>query len=369
MERALSRYSLVDRDTVVVELIGDYVSLGTQPCGGGLGRPRHVLFRRVESDFDRRDLENFCREVSRGLGLDPLETAVFLTAYPVEKIVFRRMVEKGLGVEVYMTAGLTNLSCLDSGVSGTGTGTINILVVTDYGLSEKGLADFLRLVSEVKGSVMSLSGVSCRGSAAFGTVSDATMVAARPGGTDFAGRATPLGALATRALVEVFVERLSRMDLLERLSYILGGLSVEEVVETGLRIYSRAPLPGVSTETIRERFTRHLTRLLRDPNIVSLLVLMRLGDAISSLGLVPGLSREDYERDSKKILLDELLGKTLSEYIYGLKGLMTYYWIDREKSGWGETLSTYPVYTDDLVSALIGSILAAIYDEYLDVSR
>ncbi|MEM4868581.1 MAG: hypothetical protein QXK54_07180, partial [Ignisphaera sp.] len=72
-----------------------------------------------------------------------------------------------------------------------------------------------------------------------------------------------------------------------------------------------------------------------------------------------------YKSDSPGIIVDELVGKALAEYINGFKGLLMYYWIERLKER-GETpiLKLLPPIADDIVAALIGGILSKIYDKY-----
>lgn len=212
------RPSLVDRDILVIDLSTPVRSLGTTVYGGGLGYIESVIFRRVDRCYSNPSPRAYAREIARSLGRE--SSAVFLTAADVSKYIYSRAEDSGVSVEGIATIGLTHPACIGGKNGSRAMGTINIFILTSEGLSDTGLADLLRTVSEAKAGYLSIMGLSCNGLPAVGTVSDATLVASPGGSRDYAGLGTLVGQLVSRVLRDIFRSHMSSRGLDDYMRYM-----------------------------------------------------------------------------------------------------------------------------------------------------
>ncbi|MEM2512387.1 MAG: hypothetical protein QXX61_04555, partial [Ignisphaera sp.] len=145
----------------------------------------------------------------------------------------------------------------------------------------------------------------------------------------------------------------------------LGFSSLDEVVDMIMKVYARARLPQIDDKKARDEIRKELEIIVLDPNVAMFVRGLRLLELALALGVVPAISLDEYKSDSPGIVVDELAGKSLAEYINGFKGLLAYYWVERLKEkGEVEEMRSLPPITDDLVAALVGGVLSRIYDRY-----
>ncbi len=365
----LARVEVVDENNVLVKLEKPMRSMATTVWGGGMKEKlRIVLFRKVDEKFDLKEPSSYAGGVIHELGLPMMTTAVFLTAYDVTKIVSATACYEGVTAEAYVTVGLNrHPSCIALGenkgpVAG---GTINLLVLVDKALAWRGIIDVFRLASEAKASLVTSMGYSCPGSPAFGTVSDALIVAAYHGNELYAGAATRVGIAVIKAISGAFEKHIrENMGLDEYLEHLMGGLSINYLVEIAAEAYKKAPVPGVGEKSFKKMFKEELEKVLEDPNVMMVIKAMRLIDLTAPY--TKGVSREALAADSAGIIADELLGYALSNYINGFKGLLSYYWLERLKGKEElKRIGSLPVFTDDLITSLVGSVMSRVYDRLL----
>ena len=139
------------------------------------------------------------------------------------------------------------------------------------------------------------------------------------------------------------------------------GYTINELVDLALEAYRRAPIPGVKEEVVREVIRELLGRALRDPNVAALIIAARDLDLRGAAGILPGIRSEEFSKDPRGIVADELLATALSLYLAGFKGLLATYWVERLKES-GRIPVKAPVFEDDVISALLGSVLSLVYD-------
>jgi len=328
----------------------------------GLVDASHVVFHYVDKRFRVSDVDEYSARVAESLGLDPGKTIVFLTA--VEKGKYIKLEDEE--ATVYATVGLRPPVCIEQEelYEAPRPGTINILVVVKREITEPALLDLYRVAVEAKCLASSMLGLRCS-SRSPGTVTDAVAVAAgiSPHGPRWAGMATRLGNSVAR-LVHSAVIKGDDRGLEERLRGFLG-LGLEDLVDEAMRVYRVAPVPGVSEQVVRSKLRSMLERVLRDPNVWSFVVAARELDLYGAAGLIPGVTREEFLGDTKRIVADEALEVALANYIAGFRGLLASYWVDREKHRLGLRIAGLPVFEDDVAAALIGSLLSRLYDELL----
>ncbi|MCX8165840.1 MAG: bifunctional adenosylcobinamide hydrolase/alpha-ribazole phosphatase CbiS [Acidilobaceae archaeon] len=338
-------------DLVVAELEEEFLFLTTIPFQPKVARS--LVFKRVSYDFNCPDLSAYYAKVREEVGRNAL---VFLTAADVRRYLHL----SGEGFEILATIGLSPPAC--PGYVGRGMGTINLAVLARAPLSESGLADLLRTAAEAKSMAVAELLLRCN-SRSPGTVSDAIAVG-RPlslgGEAHFAGMGTRLGSAVSRAIYEGLVREGMRRLGAEGMAANALGLGLEEMVEIAMNLYSLAPVPGLSSERVRGELRETILRYLADPNVMAFLIAARELDLHALAGSLPGLSREEAEADSMKVVADELLAFALSLYLAGFKGLLATYWVERvKKEG---KVKELPLFEDDVLSALLASGLSQLYE-------
>ncbi|MEN2999498.1 MAG: bifunctional adenosylcobinamide hydrolase/alpha-ribazole phosphatase CbiS [Acidilobaceae archaeon] len=338
-------------DLLVADLEEDYLFLTTLPFQPR--RARTLVFKRVGKDFDCPELPSFYERAREEAGRRG--ALVFLTAADVRS--YLRLSAKDF--EVLATIGLSPPVC--PGYRGRGVGTVNLAVLTRAPLSESGLVDLLRTVAEAKSMAMAELLLRCP-SRSPGTVSDAIAVgrpASLEGEEHFAGMGTPLGSAVSEAIYMGLVREGMRRLGAEGVVANALGLRLEEMVDEAFKLYSLAPIPGAREEEVRRELRETLRKHLSDPNVAALLVAARELDLHALAGSLPGLSREEAEGDSVKVVADELLAFALSLYLAGFKGLLATYWVERLKK---EKMKELPLFEDDVLSALLASALSQLYE-------
>ncbi|WP_148679121.1 alpha-ribazole phosphatase CobZ [Aeropyrum pernix] len=344
-----------DRDALVVKLSTPLRVVTTLPHQPG--RTGYIVFKKVPESFRCDSIASFYRRVRRSMGLR--EAVVFLTAAEVDRPLHEVIDEPE--THIIATVGLKPPACPGGTAGAPRPGTINIAVATSAGLSRAGAIDLLRVVAEAKAAAAAEALLPCL-HRATGTATDAIAVLHTPGATDFSGFYTRLGGLVGRslyfALVDAAVARRGPDSLLRALT----GMSMEGLLELFRRVYMQSPIPGVPVEEALGRAGRMLERMMRDPNVAALLIAARELDLHGSAGAIPGLSRSGYKGDSKAIVADELLAAALAEYLAGFKGLLATIWVEKLKS-MGLADAGLPMFMDDMVSAVVGSLVSRLHDE------
>lgn len=363
LRRAVAAVEKPSEDIAIVRLsrVAQVVST-VPPVLSPEGLVESIVFARVPEDFYPKDLLEYYRKVLRSAGAG--SGVVLLSAVPPKELVEVEVPE--VGAEVFLTVSVEPPTCLGSPhvYEPMRAGTVNVAVVVEEPLARSAMVDLVRTVAEAKVAAFSDSLVRCE-SRALGTVSDAIAVV-KP--TDlpeeilFSGPATRLG----RALAEVVYKAViskavggDRGKLLKRVT----GLGVEDVLEIFSQVYSRASIPGLSTGEAKEVARKHLGRALEDPNVWSFLIAARELDLHGLSGTIPGIGAEEFRRDPVRLVADEVLGLALSLYLAGLKGLFSMYWIERLKERGDLSHGSLHPFEDDVVSALVGSLLTKLLEE------
>ncbi len=355
-----------EKNALIVEFPSKTKAVSSTVLGGGFRELTHTVFHRVGEDFNDPNPRRYATRLVEDLGLPLDTTAVFLTAVDVVNE-YRVARDEDVGVEVVATIGFKPTTCIGE-AQGRAPSTINILVFTSKSLSVNALVDLVMTVSSAKTLALVDLALSCKTDPgrAYATATDAVVVASPIGlgEEEYGGPATSIGSVTAKLVYNLIVSHgLAKLSIDDRLENILG-VNAEWIIDTALKVYSNAPIPSVSTREIRRLVKNKLVQLLKDPNIWSMLMASHCLDNYGLAGTIPGLTRSEYIADSKKIVSDELLGIMLALYVNGWKALFSYYWVDRIKDKL-EEFKDKPMFVDDMLASLIGSILSRIYDEYL----
>ncbi len=363
---ALLRKHLLD-DTVVVEFESPVRAVSSTILGGGFRKLSHVVFKRVPREFALEEPRLYAENVVKELGLPVGTTAVFLTAADVLDHV-DVSIDNPVGARVLITAGFQPLTCIDGETNVEEAATVNILVVLDAELPDPALVDIVCLVGSVKTLAITDLGLSCDfGKRAYATATDAVVVASRIGGRRFTygGPVTPPGLAVARLVYSALTGYGLRSLRIEEIFKHVFGVEFGKLVDSALEVYTKAPIPGVEPDKVRQTIIDELSRLIGDPNVWSIGIAAQEVDRRGRAGTIPFLSRAEFLADSKKIVADEILGIALALYINGWKALFSYYWVDRVKER-VEGLKTATMFTDDILASLVGSILSRVYDKYME---
>jgi alpha-ribazole phosphatase CobZ len=329
----------------------------------GISRSRYAIVVYVSEDADEDDIVEAVERAVRRLGL-PSPTPIFATA--VEE--GEHIVASGPGVHVVATVGLRPAACITPWEGAVyqcargrpGPATINLLgVIEEPELTMTGLLDAYRVLAEAKAAAATLAPLHCASGIPLGTVSDAIAVAGRvsEGGCKWSGPATQPGWRLARLAIEAVLAATKP----DPLGYI--GVTIGDVVDDALKLYSTAPVPGAGS--VKPRVEALARRVLGDPNAAAVIVASALLDRYAAWGMLPGLSGEEHRSDSRGVIADELLASALAVYVNGFRGLLAAYWADRNKERLGLKLSRLPMFSDDAIAGLVGAILSRVYDELL----
>ena len=354
-----------DKDVIVASLREEAIGLSSTVYGGGLRRLTHVVFKRVEESFECSKPENYAKEVVVSLGLPSESTAVFLTAADLNRNRITKSLRKPYPIDLIVTIGLDNLACIDE-ERAKNASTINTFIAVRANLNEYAIVDLVKTVIEAKSVAVADLGFSCFNRRAVGTVTDAVSVAVIPKGDiePFAGVSTTIGGSTAKLVYSSIVEgALKNLDLNSWLKLTLG-IDISNLKNLILKAYKLAPIPNISYREVEKLIENELDVTLKDPNVISLIIAAKELDIRGRAGTIWGLSKAEYLADSKRIIADEILGIALSVYVNGWRGLFNYYWVDRNKEKIDE-LNELPMFTDDIIGALMGSVLSRVYDRLL----
>ncbi len=355
------RLDLVE-DSIVVRLPrGTIVASSTD----GIVSAEAVILHSVdEEQLYRLGYHRYRLRIIEEMGLEPSRAIVLMTRVPIRDF---HVVVDDYPLLAIVSVGLSNPACIymERVYEPPHASTVNVFVWVSETLTMPALLDLYRVVAEAKAISVSHLLLPCR-SRPMGTVSDAIAVAAPIAGDGvmWAGIATILGNRVARIVSETIIEAgkpLAGEELFKRLT----SIGLEELVDSALRLYREAPIPGVGEDRVVVLLRRILSRLFSDTNVLLVLTAAHELDQHLVVGTIPGTRRFDDKRDPRGIVADELLATALALYVNGFRGLLATYWVDRVKHEKELVSSRLPVFMDDAVSALLGSALSILYDTLL----
>lgn len=142
---------------------------------------------------------------------------------------------------------------------------------------------------------------------------------------------------------------------------ILGerGIHIDDLVKSGMELF--VPHEGLkSRKRASGIFRGMLLDELGDINVAALIIAgLRLEDE-GNMGLIPGLSIEDFKKDAVHILADEILGMAIAEYIGGTRARFEYVRYDMKKPG---ILNRLGPFVDDVICGVIAGVSSQMYSE------
>jgi len=135
------------------------------------------------------------------------------------------------------------------------------------------------------------------------------------------------------------------------------GISSDDLIAAVLELH--VPHPGVKTkEKAAKMARRELDRTLSDVNVSALVMAGLRLEEDGKRGLIPGISKREFEKDPRWLIADEVLGMAIANYIAGSRGVFEYIRFDKVKPGILKKLG--PI-ADDVIAGLLGGISSNMY--------
>lgn len=139
------------------------------------------------------------------------------------------------------------------------------------------------------------------------------------------------------------------------------GITLQDLIKTALELF--VPHPGVedekdAAELLREEFIETLS----DVNISCIEVACFCLEEEAKRGAVPGLTVERFA-GRPGLVIDELLGMTIANYIAGARGIFEFIRFDQNKPGILKRLG--PI-TNDAIGGLVAGVSSNMYTKALE---
>lgn len=351
-------------DCAIVSLPENCRAVSSAPLGCGILNVDKVLILQVHKDYHSERPEDELRDLINELKTGK-NTVGLMTAAEIRKVLtVSKQTFEDLQVTVVVTAGTAN--ALVAGENPfrprgeiIGLGTINIITLINKPLTDGALVNAVITVTEAKSIALRNLGFH-----AAGTSTDSVVIACPEKGEKlkYAGTATEVGLLLSRAVREAIVESLTKAEEVKPRSFMdkLGerGVSLDDLLETAMALH--IPHTEKETEEIKKCLVEELMKLADDVNINSLVSSAMFLEDLGSSGGIYGLSVDDFKKDAVHILTDEIIGMAIAEYLSGTRGVFNYVRYDRKKPG---IIATLGPFLDDVVASLVGGVMSSIYSK------
>jgi len=142
------------------------------------------------------------------------------------------------------------------------------------------------------------------------------------------------------------------------------GVTLKDLIDTALELF--VPHPGVETrEKAVELFKAGFYEALSDVNVSVLEVACFRAEEDARAGLVPLLPVEQF-MGRPGLIVDELLGMTIANYIAGARGVFEFIRYDQAKPGILRKLG--PI-ANDAIGGLIAGVSSRIYSDALEQQK
>lgn len=138
------------------------------------------------------------------------------------------------------------------------------------------------------------------------------------------------------------------------------GVTLKDLLDTALELF--VPHPGIETrKEAKKLFKDGFIEALSDVNVSVLEVACFRAEEDARAGLIPLLPVEQF-MGRPGLIVDELLGMTIANYIAGARGIFEYIRYDQAKPGILRTLG--PI-ANDAIGGLIAGVSSKIYSDAL----
>ena len=331
-------------NTLIIESKSEMEVLSSAVFNGGRQKALYIINHKVPKTFDDPKPALYLKNVIEKLGLPHDSTII--------------------------TAGLSNTATAGDDTVVQNIGTINTIIIVNGLLNENAFVDAVITATEAKTVALDQLDIISKVSRkrATGTTTDSIVIACTQQGEryEYAGTATKIGNMIARSVIKGILEAIkfqenitSSRSILERLEE--RGITLKDLVETGMELYIHHPSMG-TIEDARKTLEEILIESMNDINVASLIIAGMRVEEEGRKGLIPGLTREEFEKDPVNLVADELIGMAIADYIAGSRGIFEYVRFDRIKPGIIRNLGPF---MDDVIGALIGGASSLMYTKLL----
>ncbi|MGC8949199.1 MAG: bifunctional adenosylcobinamide hydrolase/alpha-ribazole phosphatase CbiS [Thermoprotei archaeon] len=353
-------------NTLIIESASEMEVLSSAVFNGGRRKAQYIINHRVSKTFDDPKPALYLKNVIEKLGLPHDSTIGLMTAADVHNA---SIINEG-PVTAIITAGLSNTATAGDDIAVQNIGTINMIIIVNGLLNENAFVDAIITATEAKTVALDQLDIISRVSRkrATGTTTDSIVIACTQQGEryEYAGTATKIGNMIAKSVIKGVLEAIklqenitSSRPILKRLEE--RGITLKDLVETGMELYIHHPSMG-TIENARKTLEEILIESMNDINVASLIIAGIRIEEEGRKGLIPGLTREEFEKDPVNLVADELIGMAIADYIAGSRGIFEYVRFDRIKPGIIRNLGPF---MDDIIGALIGGASSLMYTKLL----
>ncbi|MBI2126577.1 MAG: bifunctional adenosylcobinamide hydrolase/alpha-ribazole phosphatase CbiS [Thaumarchaeota archaeon] len=356
----------LNKDALVVRFKERVKILSSAVLNGGLRETSAIVNLHVDRDFYCADPVGFMKKAVQSLVL-PENTVGLMTAVDVRNLAISTKAIGKLKVSALVTAGISYPATAgDKAIAELSPGTINAILLVDGNLTDSCMVNSIATIAQAKAVALRRLDIRSRfpSMAATGTTTDALALACTGRGDEihYAGLATNLGIAIGDTVAKAVENAIGKQEKLTRSRPLIKRLeerkiTIDDLVKAGLEIW--IPSPEIKSPRIIKNLLRQgLLSNLGDANVSSLVIgAMKLQEE-GELGLIPGLSVEDFLSDSVALLADESIGIAISDYIGGTRGVHNFHYYDRKKPG---ILKKLGPFLDDAMAGLIAGTMSQIF--------
>lgn len=157
----------------------------------------------------------------------------------------------------------------------------------------------------------------------------------------------------------------SKFENLPLLKYLEDhGVTLKDLIDTAMELY--IPHPPIETrEHAIELFKAGFYEVLTDQNVAVLEVALFRAEEDGQAGLIPLLPAEQF-RGRPGLIVDELLGMTIANYIAGARGIFEFIRYDQSKPGILRKLG--PI-ANDAIGGLVAGVSSRVYSGSLEKQK
>ena len=157
----------------------------------------------------------------------------------------------------------------------------------------------------------------------------------------------------------------TKFDNLPLLKYLEDhGVTLKDLIDTAMELY--IPHPPIETrEQAIELFKAGFYEVLTDQNVAVLEVACFRAEEDGQAGLIPLLPVEQF-KGRPGLIVDELLGMTIANYVAGARGIFEFIRYDQAKPGILRKLG--PI-ANDAIGGLIAGVSSRIYSGSLEKQK
>lgn len=328
---------------------------------GGKNFTRAYIGKKVEKNYVSENPEKDFQEIEKKLGL--IDSVGMMTAFDVKNLFIK---EKD-NVLVFLTAGVSNACLAGEKTSILAPSTINIYAIIDANLEEEAYVGGIITMTEAK--TRALYDLDIRSVNSFrnatGTSTDSALIASTGKGKKerYMSTGTKIGKTLGELVYEGVYNSIVNYDKINpqrSLAFRLKerGIFLEDIINAEMELFIGND--RINRQEFYSLFQKELEYYLNESNVCSLIIAGMRAEEDGYRGTIPGLPKEDFEKDPIHLIADEAIGEAIASYIGGYRGIFEFRRVERIKPG---IIGNLGPFMDDAIGGLIAGISSKIFQE------